>query len=326
MPSFNPFKDAATKAQDEFSRAYSKGVNLGPEKWEEASNLFSSASKHYSEVGDSQRASECLALSSLFFALVHGDAQSWLRCSEGMKVVGSRQVNVGFAANADDIGRQAQVLFDDLVITGPLNSDSRDASKVGILRKVAQEYLELIGSELVIWKLMKAELDPQGRAYYLLGLASLVEANSVMETDPAKGVSLLSESATHFEMAGVDPMNLRAMTKAKRDNASLVAKCWFCGREFQGLGTHFVLLQATISNFTKQKYGTEFPPSLDGQHVNACEGCATSIRTVADNYAKMYYEKALAEMRHIEERLDARMNQLQGEINSLRSRITFTRR
>jgi len=319
----NPFKDAATKAQEEFVRAYAKGVNLGPEKWQDASDSFSSAAKHFAESGSPQRSNEAFALSVLFYALVHRDAESWRRCSEAMTQMGDTQIQVGFTASSAAIAQQAQVMNEDILATSALNSDSHDASRVGALKNLAQKYLELTGEDLVVWKLMKAEIDPQRRAYYLLGLAGLVEANGILESDPRKAVSLLSESATHFEMAGVDPMNLRAIAKAKRDNASMVARCWFCGREAQGLGTHFELLPAVVSNYTKEKYGSEVPQSLDGAHVVACESCSSSIRMVADAFARMYYEKALNEMHDIASRLDARITSLQHEVNSLKGRVAL---
>ncbi len=321
--SLNPFKDVRTRADDEFSRAYSKGVNLGPQKWQDAVESFSAASKHYAQAGNSQKANEAYALACLFYALLHKDSQSWQTCSEAMTRVGDTPVNVGFAANSTAIAQQATVIRDDIVATSAINSDSSDVSRVSGLKALAQKYLELTGEDLVVWKLMKVELDPERRAYYLLGLASLVEANSLMESDPRKAVSLLSESATHFEMAGIDPMNLMAITKVKRDNASRVAKCWFCGREAQGLNVHYVLLSATVSDYTKQRYGSEVPESIDGAHIVACESCASSIRMAAEAFARMYYERAMAEMRQIAQRLDARINALQGEVNSLKGRIAL---
>lgn len=319
MP-LNPFKDASTKAQEEFTRAYDKGVNLGPQNWQDASGSFSDAAKHFAEAGNPQKSNEATALAWLFYALVHNDAGSWHNCSEAMGKIGDMQVNIGFAASSAAIASQARVIRLDLITTNGINSDSRDISRVEALKSLAQRYLELAGEDLVVWKLMKAEVDPQRRAYYLLGLATLIQANGLMDSDPRKAVSLLSESATQFEMAGVDPLNLRPITKAKRDNASKVAKCWFCGREVQGMGTHYLLLQATVSDYTKQRYGSEVPQSIDGAHVVACEGCASSIRMVADAFARMYYERAITEMHEIAQRLEARITSLENAVNSLRAR------
>lgn len=323
MP-FNPFKDAATKAQEEFTKAYDKGVNLGPDKWQDASNSFADAAKHFAEAGNPQKSNEAYALATLFYALVRRDAESWRNCSEAMARIGDTPVNVGFTASSAAIAVQARVIQEDIIATSAVNSESKDTSRVEGLKTLAQKYLDLTGEDLVVWKLMKAELDPQRRAYYLLGLASLVEANSLMDSDPRKAVSLLSESATQLEMAGVDPMNLRAITKVKRDNASKVAKCWFCGREVQGMGTHYMLLQASVSNYTRQKYGSEIPQSIDGAHVVACESCSSSIRMVADAFARMYYERAVAEMHEIAQRLDARIASLETQVRGLKARVPYS--
>jgi len=321
----NPFKDAPTKAQEEFTKAYDKGVNLGPEKWQDAANSFSSAAKHFAEAGNPQKSSESLALATLFNALVHRDAESWRICSEAMKRIGDTPINIGFSASSAAIAQQAEVLQQDSLATGSIDRDSQDISRVKALKNLAQRYLELTGEDFVVLKLMKVEIDPQRRAYYLFGLASMVEANSLMESDPRKAVSLLSESANHFEMAGVDPMNLRAITNVKRDNASRVAKCWFCAREVQGMATHYVLLPAVVSAYTKQRYGSEIPQSIDGAFVVACQPCSSSIRAVAETFARMYYERAIAEMHQIAQRLDARITSLQNEVNALRASLALRR-
>ena len=91
------------------------------------------------------------------------------------------------------------------------------------------------------------------------------------------------------------------------------------------MGTHYVLLSATVSDYTKQRYGSETPQSIDGAHIVACESCASSIRTVADAFARMYYERAVAEMHEIAKRLDARITSLEGELRSLEGDLRHLR-
>ncbi|MGA2198757.1 MAG: hypothetical protein ABSG45_02345 [Nitrososphaerales archaeon] len=320
MP-LNPFKNASQKADEEFRHAYEKGVNLGPQSWTEAVTQFSNAAKHYAEVGNSQRSKLSYALALLFQALSSRNPEAWEACSKAMADLGESSVYVGFTTNSADISKQADILGQDLAATSQLTSSSNNVSRVPTLKTVAERYLELTGSDLAIWKLQKQEIDPQKRAYYLLGLASLIEANSTMEQDPGKSVSLLSEAATYLELAGIDPMNLTGDALTRRDNASRVAKCWFCGRRAQGLNFHYVTIPSYISPYVRQNYGSESPQSILGQSVAACMGCYSSIRYVADMIARDYHQKAMAQIDAVNRNLSARIDSLEREIHSLRSRL-----
>jgi len=321
----NLFKQPQEKADDELRQAYDKGVLLGPQKWADAAHHFSEASKHYATVGNTQKSAEAYALATLFHALTNPSDQAWMSCSQAMGRIPDTQVNVGFSAQSSSLAQQATVQSYDLAISGKLDGESKDASRVDAVRDLAQKYMSLIGSDLSLWKLRKQDMDPQKRAYYLLGLASLIQANSVADIDPKKSVSLLSEAATYLEMAGTDRMSVFPITRTKLENWSKLGQCWFCGREMQGLGVHYVLLRASVTQYTRQKYGSSTPATMDDNTVVACNNCASSIRYVADDVARIYFEKAITEMRALEHRLNSRIDSLESQINSLRSQVSSIR-
>jgi hypothetical protein len=218
------------------------------------------------------------------------------------------------------------VLASDIATTQMLDGESKDISRVAALRDLAQKYMDLIGNDLALWRLMKEDLDPQRQAYYLLGIASLIEANSISDSDPKRSVALLSEAATNFELAGIDPIGITPGTKVKLDNMTKFGKCWFCGREMQGQSFHYVTLDATISQYTRMRYGSSTPHSIEQKGVVACESCASAIKNVADNVAKAYYEMAMAAMSEMEQRFNAKIAALQNEIAALRNRLNTLRR
>ena len=242
-----------------------------------------------------------------------------------MEKIPDSQINVGFSAQSSSLATQAIVQSYDLAVTGRLDGESKDASRVDGVRNLAQRYMGLIGSDLSLWKLRKQEMDPQRRAYYLLGLASLIEANSVADADPKKSVSLLSEAATYLDLAGTERINVLPIARTRLENWSKVGKCWFCGREMQGHGIHYVLLRATVSQYARQKYGSSTPSSIQDNMVVACNNCASSIRNVADDVARIYFDRAIAEMRALEQRLNSKISSLESEIHSLRSQMSSLR-
>jgi len=319
------FKQPQEKADDEFRQAYEKGVHLGPQKWPDATHHFSEASKHYATVGNSQKSAEAYALATLFYALTNPSDHAWMSCSQAMGRIPDTQINVGFSAQPSSLAQQAIVQSYDLAISGKLDGESKDASRVDAVRDLAQKYMSLIGSDLSLWKLKKQDMDPQKRAYYLLGLASLIQANSVADVDPKRSVSLLSEAATYLEMAGTERMSVFPITRTKLENWSKVGQCWFCGREMQGLGIHYVMLRASVSQYTRQRYGSSTPATMEDNTVVACNNCASSIRYVADDIARIYFDKAIAEMRALEHRLNSKIDSLESQINSLRSQVSSIR-
>ena len=319
------FKEPSEKAEIEWREAYEKGVNLGPQKWADAVRHFSEASRHYAAIGDSQKSAEAYALAALFHALTSGTALAWDGCSKAMGQIPDSQLNVGFSVSSANLATQASVVSFDLSATGMLDGNSKDFSKVTGLRDLAQKYMDLTGSDLAVWRLQRQEIDPQRRAFYLLGLASLIEANSIIDVDPKKSVSLLSEAATNFEMAGTDPMAVTPGTYSKIENISKFGQCWFCGREMQGQGFHYVTLPAAISQYTRQRYGNLTPHNIEENAVVACETCASSIRNVADDVARAYYNQALAEIRALEYRLNARLEAIESQLHLLRGKVSSMR-
>ena len=313
------FKQPAERAEIEFKEAYEKGVNLGPQKWPDAVHHFSEAQKYYSESGNAEKSAEAFALGALFYALANNTPEAWQACCQAMSQVPNVQLDVGFMVNSASIGQQASILAFDVITTQKLNSESRDASRVVAVRDLAQRYMDLIGNDLSLWRLMKQEIDPQRRAYYLLGLASLIEANSIADTDPKRSVALLSEATTNLELAAMDPMSVMQGTKTKLENIVKFGKCWFCGREMQGQNYHYVLLPANISPYSRHKYGAGTPSSIENNTVVACESCSSSIRNVADDVARIYYNMTLVEIHAVEQRLNAKIASLQQQINSVRS-------
>ena len=200
---------------------------------------------------------------------------------------------------------------------GQFNPQLSGQDKVADLRDLAQKYLELAGSDLIIWKLMNQTIDPQRRAYYLLGLASLVEANTTIDSDPKKSASLLSDAVAQLDLAGEDYKNIRPGTLQEMQNATKMGKCWFCGREVQGLTFHYYSLKADVSGYMKTKYGAEMPPTMEGQNVMACKACYSSIKYVSDQIASMYFDRAMQEVRTMSERV----SDLEKRVSNLESRV-----
>lgn len=309
------FKSSAEKADDEFQKAYEKGVSLGRAYWPTAVIHFQEASARYSEAGDVQRASETKALAALFSALNSKNPDLWMQVSTAMSACNSVQLNIGFQANSSDLAKQATIYSQDLSVMSQFSTQTGSPSEATALRDLAQKYLALVGSNLDIWKLMGVTIDPQRRAYYVLGLASLTEANSVMDSDPKKSASLLSEAVAQFDLAGDDYRNVRPLAVQERDNVARLGKCWFCSREVQGLTFQFVELTADITPYARSLYGSGMPPAIDGNNVFACIACYSAFKNLSDQIASIYYSRAMQEITTLSKRvsdIETRLSRLES--------------
>jgi len=311
------FKSPTEKADDEFQKAYEKGVNLGRMYWPTAVSHFQEASTHYTEAGNTQKAKETKALALLFSALGTKNPDLWSQVGKAMSDCDNAQLNVGFSVSSDELSKESLVLSKEYGVMAQFTPDSASQAQVADLRDLAQKYLELAGSDLAVWKLLGQSIDPQRRAYYLLGLASLVDANSVIDSDPKKSASLLSEAVAQLDLAGDDYRNVRPSALQERENAAKIGKCWFCGREVQGLTYHYVALNADITGYTRAHYGSEVPATMEGNNVLACMACYSSFKNVSDQIASMYYQKAMQEIRT----LSQRVSDIETRLSRLESRV-----
>jgi hypothetical protein len=311
------FKSPAEKADDEFQKAYEKGVSLGRPYWPTAVSHFLEAALQYQAAGQAQKANQSKALALFFTALNSKNADQWKQVSTAMANCSGADLNIGFVANSDSIAKESLVYAKELSVMSQFDPSSGSQSQATAMRELAQNYLDLVGGNLDIWKLMGQTIDPQRRAYYLLGLASLSEANSIVEFDPKRSASLLSEAVAQLDLAGEDYRNVRSLTLQERDNATKTGKCWFCGRDVQGLTFHFVALKADISAYTKALYGSGMPPSIEGGNVLSCTACYSAFKNVSDQIASMYYEKTMQEVTA----LSRRVSDIETRLSKLESRV-----
>jgi hypothetical protein len=304
---FKVFKGPAERAEIEFREAYEKGVRLGKAKWSDAVNHFTEAAKKYAEAGMQAEANKATALANLFSVAITNKPDDWMNCHKAMAALSNTPLDIGFSANSDDIAQQALAMYEDFMVMGNINWDDPVTSER--MRALSQKYMELVDKDLVVWKLLKKEMDPFKQAQYLLGLASYIEARSIIFKDPPKSVSLLSEASSYLDLAGMDPLNVNNPAKVMLNKASKTAKCWFCGREVQAEDYHYLLVDAKLAEYFKNKYAAS-PQVMEGNSIVACRACHSSIWHLADQIAGDYYQKAMVALQNAVQQLNRRIDEL----------------
>ncbi len=76
-------------------------------------------------------------------------------------------------------------------------------------------------------------------------------------------------------------------------------------------------LRADITGYTRSRYGSEVPASMQGDSVLACMACYSSVKNVSDQIASMYYQKAMQEVRALSQRvsdIEKRLSRLESHV------------
>jgi len=186
---------------------------------------------------------------------------------------------------------------------------------VGKFEAVAQSYMSLGRDNLVLGDLFGIKGTPYTMAYKYLGLSRLLKGLIEEKSDPGKAVEYYAEAMGYFSNAMLEEYKSYSDQRIKK--LSTVAKCWFCGRDVQGEEIHYVYMETLLTPYLQSKFGGESPPSMRGTKIVACVACYEAIHLMADSVARMYYERAMAALREVEQRLTQQIYDLQRRMATL---------
>jgi hypothetical protein len=307
------FKRPDEVAQEEFQKGYEKGINLGRAKWGDAVDHFVKASSKYQEAGMPDLANLSNALAWFYKGVLSYAPQDLDNCQIAMRRLGDSPVNLGMVTGpALEIADEMKVLSHDI--------RARDAWKavhsqdhVKMFQDLAGDYTQLIGRDLVVWKVLGKTDDPQKMVQYYLGVSKFIEGELLVEENPEKTIADLNQSKTHMAMSGIDLFNIGSTLSVNLEKYRKVIKCWFCGRVVQAQDVNYVNMPARVTKYLAKKYGGDTPPSSDTQEVYACANCYTSIYDLSDQIARRYFDEAMREISRLDSRID--------EVNSILVRL-----
>ncbi len=188
------------------------------------------------------------------------------------------------------------------------------------LIEVAGQYMSRIGEKnLKLDEIFKGNTIATGNreALILQAEAYSILGKGYVRTDPKMAAEYM-QMAYNFRKqlgdSGDEEMQLS-------QNFARSATCWICGRPANGQGIHFMAMRADIEPVFQKMTDNDVvkPISDDSRSVYVCMPCYTAISNRSDEVSRVYYERALADMRAMEARL-------QAEISSLRFSMSMNRR
>ena len=151
------------------------------------------------------------------------------------------------------------------------------------------------------------------RANRLMAIGNENMAESVAMEDPKKAAEYLQIAMNYYRQLGDGGAEGRVSERVKL--YAKAAACWICGREATGETIHFVSMPTEVSAMQmKSKQTSPLPSVRDGASIYVCRACYLAISKRADAIAKQYHDIAMSEMRAMEARLNARINQVNARI------------
>lgn len=311
----------ALEPAEAYTRAFEKGVLLGPQHWSEASDLFHEAAKKLAPMNGAMAAR----------ASANGNLYAFLARRELPAAAAAVQLlwqipYVEAPGTIDEIIEgpklAAEIHARALEETARAIPAANCAGLAQAYRAAAHAWVPLLDWRPVTYGLVADDAfseDGTARFFFNSGVAALNDGHAWSEADP-------DIAAEHFALAGqaftrCGAADLRAQARERLRCARLERPCWFCGRRVQGLGGNLRLLATKGSEyFTRlardgRERGESFEP---GQGVYACSQCASAIDVVAETRVAAVRRELggqVAALKHTVSQLETRMGNL--EIRSI---------
>ena len=274
-------------AEEQYRRAYEKGVFLQPPDFTAASKHFTTAAEKFRKDGNTPRAEHAEA-NALMYALVQ---------SRDVSIIPRLQKALERLPQIEKISSQDETLPTSGLISelDALQTELRAEASTDLVTK-ANAYKNAAGFVLKLGTaplVFADRLDVKGprdralaRAYYYNAMADYHMAFAVLPRSPEEAHGGLHKAAAAFRQAQAGEWASR--TAAHIENVQAKRHCWTCGREMQGRDFNFKYYPATTNEYHKRVVGDrqEDLGMLDrAGEVTLCAVCGSAIERQADAYA-----------------------------------------
>lgn len=308
-------------ADEQYRRAYEKGVFLQPPDYSAASKHFSTAAEKFRKDGNVAWADRADANALMYrlvesrdFALLPELQRSLERIGE-IERPASQEETVATLALIDELrALQSERRGDAALDLAAKISEYRNAAVlVTRLGTMPLTFADRLG--------LKGPTDKASmRGAYYNALADYHSALDAIATSPERAQDSLHKAAVGFRHA--QQPDLVDMVETHIDDVQTKRHCWTCGREMQGRNHHFRYYPAATSAYSRHvvEVRKEDSGMLDrGGSVTLCAVCGSAIERQADEYASRRASEVQAWAREVFENQAAEIAALRSRVSSLES-------
>ena len=274
-------------AEEQFRRAYEKGVFLQPPDYDGAIKWFTESAKNFSKEGKTDRADRANASAALYRLIAQhsrdliGPTIDALRKLPEIERPGSQTETVPTSQMIAELSG--------LEIEHQAESVADPKEKATRYKQAADLFMPNGSREL----LFADKLSYPGptdsftkRAFYCMAASDLHSAEAVIYEFPDQALDFFQRSVSLYRQAQQSQQEAEITSRIQRVQTK--RHCWMCNREMQGNGLFYRYYPAGVApyhrhlvNQLKQDTGMV---ETDGA-VTLCTVCGTAIEQQADAYA-----------------------------------------
>jgi hypothetical protein len=274
-------------AEEQYRRAYEKGVFLQPPNYAEASKQFTAAAEKFRKAGSIDRARRAEA-NAILYQLVHARDLSHIEALlNGLDGV----PEIEKIASQTEMMSGLTFIYELKALRWEIFAEScRElVAKADAYRQAAESAMKLGTAPLALaeWVPLHGPTD-KGlmRGFYYAALADYHSAFAMIPDSPEDAQNSLHKAAVGFRQAQVQ--DWADQTAIHIDALQARRHCWMCGREMQGRDHYFRYYPAATTRYHGKivEDRKEDAGMLDRSNlVTLCTVCGSAVEAQADRYA-----------------------------------------
>jgi tetratricopeptide (TPR) repeat protein len=241
-----------------------------------------------------------------------GGVQAYGNAANLLREKGEMEVTFGlFTIKCSELTKECDAAYTELVAS----STGSGKVRADALLAAGMKYQTTIGPKaLIVPDVYDAKkITGIEKANALMAEGNEVLGDSMAREDPKKAAEFLQIAMNYRRQLGDAGAESRISNKIRQ--YAKAAACWMCGREATGETINFVAMPTEVTEMQQKSKATSPLPSFEGgASIYVCRACYLAISKRADAIAKQYHDIAMNEMRAMEARLNARINQVNSRI------------
>jgi len=306
-------------AQEQYLRAYEKGVLLQPPNYSSAAKHFATASEKFLKEGNQNMAQRARANAALYGLISSRDLSAIPEVIQVLEPV----PEIERIGSRDEMIQTASLIAELTVLQWEYQAELSDsnANKKAEYTKAADGFMKLGTSPLQVAERLQVKGPTDKamlRAFYCGALSDYYAALSVVMASPTQAHDFLQKAAAQFRQAMVTDWSKTVDEYIKQ--VSSKSHCWMCGREMQGRDLFYRYYPARTEEFHTHllESSNEDLRMVDTPgNVTICTVCGSAVENQADRYATMRANEVREWAAAIFENHNKRINELVEAVNRL---------
>lgn len=276
-------------SQEQYQRAYEKGVLLQPPDYSSAVKHFIKASEMFLQEGNEEMVKLAKANAKIYELVNNRDLNALPELIQALEPINEIPCIGGYDEMIQTsllIAELSSLQYEQMA----KNSDNF-GDKKNYYIKAADSFMKLGNTPLHISERLQLDGPIEKamlRSFYCEGLSDYYSALSIVMTSPTEAHDHLQKAATVFRQAMVSDWSKTVDNYITQISSK--SHCWMCGREMQGEDLFFKYYPANVEDYHThllESSNDDLRMIDNSGHVTVCTVCGSAIENQADLFATM---------------------------------------